>query len=114
MINFNIFFNRRKQWIEVYLHDVTPYKFERSGGGRWGYYDSYVERSIRSGKFGEIHLVSNRVRHDSVAHELGHALFDIVLSKGGSFSRQSEERIAILLDELTRGFWREYEKLDLN
>lgn len=112
MTSFNVYFNKRRQWIEIYLHDVSPETFERRGGGRWGFYDIFKERSIRKGKFGEIHLVKDRVRHDSVAHELGHALFDIVYTKGGSFNRLAEERIVTLLDELTRNFWREYEKLD--
>jgi hypothetical protein len=112
MMEFRLYFNRRKQFVDVYLHPVTPGTFERRGGGRWAYYSPCSERS-RVGLFGEIHIVESRVRPDVVSHELIHLLCDIMRSRGMAWTDRSEERIASVYDELVRSFWREYGKIDL-
>ncbi len=109
--DFRLYFNRRKQWVDVYLWDVHPDTFERWGGGRWGYYLAGSERT-RRGRFGEIHLVRSRVRADGVAHELVHVLADRMRVRNITWSTYTEERIAVWMDELTRSFWREYRKLE--
>lgn len=109
MENFRIYFDRRRRWVCVYLHDVAPQTFERRGGGRWAYFEPAAERG-RYGVLGELHFVSSRVRPDTVAHELIHVLADWMREKGMTFSERSEERIAVMYDELTRNFWREYGK----
>ena len=72
---FRVYFNRRRQYVSVFLHEVSPQTFHRRGGGRWGYYVPAEVRG-RIGKFGELHFVLDRVRPDVVAHELLHLLAD--------------------------------------
>lgn len=108
--SFKLFFNRRKQWVCVYLEDVHPETFKRNGGGRWGYYLQNGERG-RAGLFGEIHLVRSRVRSDGVSHELIHLLADYLRARGTAITVYNEERIAELFDNWTRQFWREYGKI---
>jgi hypothetical protein len=105
---FRVYFSRRRWYLAVYLEPVTPATFQRRGGGRWGWYLATDGRA-RKGQFGEIHLVESRVREDVVAHELAHVLFDWL---GGRpvLTDRFEERVCGLFDELTRHFWKEYEK----
>ena len=110
-IEFTFYFNRRRQWIDVTLHDVSPQTFVRRNGTRWGYYQSETLRNDRRGKFGEIHLVASRVTPDLAAHELFHLLADWLRCKGMTITPQNEERLAWLFDEMTRNFWREYGKV---
>lgn len=108
--SFVFYFNRRRQWVDVYLWDVHPNTFERWDAGRWGYYHAIREHG-RVGKFGELHFVASRVRHDSVAHELFHLFCDILFTRKQAVTERNEEQLAIVFDELTRNFWREYEKI---
>ena len=111
MPDFKLYFAKRQQWVDVYLHDVTPGTFDRRGGGRWAYYEPTSGRT-RSGLFGELHIVSSRVRVDVVAHELIHVLCDIMRLRGMNWTDRSEERIASLYDALVSAFWREYRKIE--
>src|SRR5512143_207951 len=106
---FRVYFNRRRQFVSVFLHEVSPQTFHRRGGGRWGYYLPAEERG-RRGKFGELHLVSDRVRPDVVAHELTHLLADRMRARGMTWCERTEEKSAEMMDELTRAFWREWHK----
>jgi hypothetical protein len=108
--SFRLFWNRRKQWVDVYLHDVHPNTFAGWDAGRWAYYQPNDERG-RCGKFGELHFVRIRVRADVVAHELIHLLADWLRSKGREINVYNEERIAMLFDGWTRSFWREWNKV---
>lgn len=114
--NFRMYFNRRRQWVDVYLHDVHPSTFQRRDGGRWAYL-TYDHPYRRKGKFGELHFVASRwrrLRLDTVAHELQHLTIRLFISRNGildnAMSADTEERICTLNDELTRAFWREYVK----
>ena len=107
--SFRVFFRKRKQFFDVYLHDTTPETFNRRGGGRWGYYLSRWEVS-NEGFFGEIHLVKSRVRVDVLSHELDHLRMDYIFSNSIVLSTRNEEWFCRFGDELTRNFWREYEK----
>jgi len=107
---FKIYFNKNKQWLEIYLHDIHPNTFERKGGGRWGYFDRTWDNP-RRGKFGEIHLVKSRVRDDLISHELLHAVFEWYFSRNLKITRRNEERICEFQDELVRKFYREYRKV---
>ena len=109
-MNFRVYFNNRRQWLEVVLHDVSPSTFKRWSGTPWGYYQAAAERKDRSGKFGEIHLVRERVRHDLAAHELFHVLADWLGCKNMQITSQNEERLAGLFDEMIRNFWRAFER----
>jgi len=110
LADFRIVFNRGKQFLDVYLYDVHPNTFANWGAGRWGYFIAKWENP-RIGFFGEIHLVKSRIREDLIVHELFHVLVEWAFAKGGSITRRNEERMAELLDELTRKFYREYKKI---
>lgn len=107
-----VFFNHRRQWLEVEFHDVSANTFQRRNGTRWGYFEAKYEHP-RRGFFGEIHLLVSRrrpIRQDTVAHELFHAHAEWMRSKNVALSVYNEERLATLMDELTRNFWKTYEK----
>lgn len=110
MRQFRFYFNNRRQWIDVTLYKVHPTTFERWGGGRWEYYQPETDRG-RGGLFGTMHFVADRVRSDVVAHCLIHLYGDIMRSRGKVWTAKNEETIALQFDELTRNFWREYNKL---
>lgn len=106
---FRFWFNRRKQWCDVYLDDVTPETFDRRKGGRWGWFRASWENP-RLGLFGEIHFVASRIREDVIVHELDHLRAEWMFAKGRKYSRYTEERWALFLDALMRSFLREYRK----
>ena len=107
---FRIIFNKKKQWLDIYLWEVHPTTFQNWGGGKWGYFIAKWENP-KQGFFGEVHLVKSRVREDLVTHELFHALVEWMWSNGITITRSNEERIVSLLDELVGKFYREYNKL---
>ena len=109
-MRFTVYFNSRRQWFIVELHDVTPNTFERRGGGRWGYYQPEAERQNRRGKFGEVHLVASRVRPDLVVHELHHLFIYWMRCKHIAITPINEERLVMRFDEMVRNFYREYER----
>jgi len=109
MESFRVYFRKRKQFFDVYLHFIHPNTFQRKGGGLWGYYQPYKERG-RFGLFGQIHLVRSRVRVDVVAHELDHLRCDWIFTNKIKLSTRNEEWFCKFGDELTRKFWREYDK----
>jgi hypothetical protein len=111
--DFRVFFNRNRQFFEVYLHDVHPNTFERRGGGRWGYF-LCGDDPPRFGKFGEIHLVKSRVRPDTVSHELDHLRMKWLFQRWIIVTPRNEEKFCTFGDELTRKFWREHERFQKN
>lgn len=111
MYDFKVYFNRRRQFFEVYLHKVHSRTFYRWGGGRWGYW-SNVRDNSRRGKFGEVHFVKSRLRFDTIVHELDHVRTDWMWSRGETITRKNEERYATFLDEITRRFIRELRKVE--
>jgi len=113
-VRFIFYFNKGRQWCEVFLHDVTPAKFYRYAKTRWGFYWGYNPakcRKIYKGFFGELHFVASRVTLDTVAHEIDHLRWDWIRARRIIPSPRNEERLACLLDEMTRNFWREYNKV---
>jgi len=109
--DFKVHFNRRRQYFEVYLHNVHPRTFKRRGGGVWAYWDN-VRDSPRRGKFGEVHFVRSRLRFDTIVHELDHIRTDWMWSRGETITRKNEERYATFLDEIVRRFIRELRRID--
>lgn len=107
--SFRVFFRKRRQFFNVYLHETTPETFQRKGGGRWGYFVPRWESS-RTGWFGDIHLVSSRVRVDVVQHELDHLRLEWIFSNEIVLSTRNEEWYCKFGDELIRNFYREYNK----
>jgi len=107
--SFTVYFRKRRQWFNVYLHETSPETFNRNGGGRWGYFVPRWEHSKR-GWFGDIHLVKSRVRVDLVAHELDHLRFEWIFGNEIMLSRRNEEWWCKFGDELIRNFYREYDK----
>lgn len=112
-MKFKVYFNRRKQWLDVYIKDVHPNTFERWDGGRWAYFVPAWE-SPRSGKFGEIGMVSSRVRTDSIVHEMFHVLCEWMWANRTAVTSGNEETLAAMLDELVRNFERQYKKESKN
>lgn len=110
MDKFNIYFNKKKQWIEVTLWDVHPNTFQQWKAGRWGYFLATYENP-KLGKFGEIHLVKSRVRPSLVIHELNHAWVEWMWSRGETITRKNEERLISFNDSLVDKFYKEYNKL---
>jgi hypothetical protein len=108
---FLIYFNKKKQWLKVTLWDVHPNTFDRWKAGRWGYFIAKWDNP-RIGFFGELHLVKSRVREDLVAHELFHALVEWMWANREPISNHNEERYATMFDEMTRGFYKEYKKIN--
>lgn len=106
---FRIYFNRRKQWLEIYVEDVSPETFKLKGGGRWGYFLPKWEKS-RKGFFGEVHLVRSRIRPDLVVHEMFHVVCEWLRARYVNLTARNEEDMAELLDELVRKFYKEHHK----
>jgi len=107
---FIIYFNKKRQWIIVYLDDVTPQTFNKRGGGHWGWFIAKWENP-KIGFFGEVHLVKSRVREDLVVHELDHVRTEWMWANGETITRKNEEKMTEFLDQLVGGFYREYKKL---
>lgn len=112
-MEFLVGFNKNKQFLKFVIHDVSQETFKRRGGGRWGYYIQSYPRNIKKGIFGEIHLVKKGIRVDTLVHELTHFLSDYLNSRGISLNPYSEERIAMMMDEIIRKFYIKYRKESL-
>lgn len=110
MEEFTIYFNKKKQWIVVYLWDVHPNTFANWKSGRWGYFIAKWENP-KIGFFGEVHLVKSRIREDLIVHEMFHVLCEVIWSRRDAITGRNEERYTSLLDELVRKFYREYRKI---
>ena len=109
--DFVITFRKKKQWINVYLWDVHPATFKNWGGGRWGYFSSEWENP-KKGLLGELHFVKSRInRIDLVVHEIEHARVEWMRANNITITKSNEEKMTILLDELVRKFYREYNKI---
>lgn len=108
--DFKFYFNRKKQFCEVFIHDVSNETFKRRGGGRWGYFLA-TRGNSRIGKIGELHFVKSRLRFDTIAHELFHLMVEFAWSNGEAIDRRNEERYATFLDEITRNFLKEFKKV---
>lgn len=113
MDDFQIRFNKNRQWIRVQVWDVHPTTFDNWGGGRWAYFEqqwTYNSGSPRVGYFGDLHLVKSGIREDTIAHEMFHVLCELVWARRDAITTYNEERYARILDELVRKFYRGYSK----
>ncbi len=108
-MEFVVYFNGKKQWIEVTLWEVHPNTFERWGSGRWGYWQA-TWTNPKSGKFGEMHFVQSRIRFDTIAHEVFHAVMEWAWANR-SFTPYTEERLAEMTDRLCRGIVKNIRKI---
>lgn len=106
---FRVYFNRRKQWLEVELWDVHPNTFEKWGAGRWAYFQADWEYPDR-GKFGELHFVRSRIRFDVIGHELFHVMAEWIHANRTGITSNNEERLASLFDEMCRKLEKELRK----
>lgn len=109
--DFKFYFNKNKQFCEVFLHDVSDETFKRQGGGRWGYFLPTWE-NYRLGKFGELHFVKGKLCFDTISHEIFHLHAEWVWSGGDVVTRKNEEKYATFFDELTRKFIRALRKAE--
>lgn len=110
---FLIYFNRKKQFVKVFLWDVHPNTFQNWDAGRWGYFLATYENP-KKGLFGEVHFVdsaSRKLREDTVVHELDHLRTEWMWANGETITRKNEERMTEFLDQLVGRFYREYRKL---
>lgn len=110
--DFRVFFRKKSQYFDVYLWDVHPTTFSNWKAGRWGYFVATWEHPKRE-KFGEIHLVhskSRTIRIDTVSHELDHLRQEWLWANRVAVGGRNEEWFCRFGDELTRKFWREYDK----
>ena len=96
-----IYFNDNKQWLEFHIWTHSLKEFMEVNDA-YAYYVNEVSRYKTKGCFGHIHL--GEVTHELVAHELVHFQADYLNSRGGI----SEEKMAMLVGDITGKFWREY------
>lgn len=108
--NFKIYFSNKRQWINIFMHDVHPTTFANWGAGRWAFFVAKWTNP-KLGLFGEIHFVKSRIREATVVHELDHARTEYMYANGFTITRQNEERMAIFIDSLVDGFYRKYNKM---
>ena len=109
--DFKFLFNKKRQFCEVYLWDIHPNTFSNWNAGRWAYFEATYD-SPRSGRFGELHFVKNRLRYDVVNHELFHLFAEWVWAGGDTVTRRNEEKYATFFDEISRRFIQELRKFD--
>lgn len=109
--DFRIYFNYRKQWADAFLWEVHPTTFANWGNGRWAYFETKWEHP-KQGFFGELHFVKNRLRIDTIVHELDHLRTEWMWINGETITRKNEERMADFLDTLVRNFIRELRKIN--
>lgn len=108
---FKFFFNKGRQYVEVFLWDVHPNTFERWKGGRWGYFIATYDNS-KDGKFGELHFVKSRLRFDVVYHEVRHVCVEWMWANGETVTRKNEERLISFEDKIANSFRRALEKAE--
>lgn len=108
--DFQVFLNRKKQWVNVYLWDVHPNTFEKWQGGRWGYFIAKWD-DPKKGWFGDVHFVKSRVRNDVVTHEFAHVWIEWILSNRIGLSVSNEERLVSMLDNMVGQFDRKMRKV---
>lgn len=109
--DFVFYFNKKKQWVRVFLWDVHPTTFKSWGGGRWGYFQATYD-SPKSGEFGELHFVKSRLRFDVVYHELRHLCTEWMWANGETITRKNEERIISFEDKIANSFRRTLKKAE--
>lgn len=102
--SFRLYFNKRKQWVDVYISDNSR-KFMLSQKC-YAYYQGARERKSRRGLFGELHF--SRVGSGLVAHELLHLQFDWMRARKTNVTMDNEEKLVSMYGELVRNFWRLY------
>jgi hypothetical protein len=107
---FKVFFNKKRQFLEVELWDVHPTTFYRWKAGRWGYFEATWDNP-KSGKFGELHFVLGNLRFDTVSHEVFHVIVEYLHANRDNITTKNEEKYADLTDELNRKIVREVRKL---
>jgi len=109
---FRVYFNGRKQYVLVFVAN-DPARFKRKNKCHAWYIGEEV-RHQRSGLFGRIYLSEanySPLGHELVAHEIQHLIFDWVMCRSGmTFSTTNEERLATMTGEVSRNFWRGYQK----
>lgn len=107
---FRFYFNKKKQWIDVYLWDVHPTTFSNWKMGRWGCFNPKWEVP-GNGYFGELHFVKSRAdREDLINHELLHAWIEWIWANRTAITNRNEETLVALFDEMTRNFYKEHRK----
>lgn len=108
---FRIYFSGNWQWVDVYLWDVHPTTFVRWDGGRWGYFEKKWEHP-RKGLFGEMHFVRDRLRIDTISHEIDHLRLEWIWANRTAFTSRNEERLIAFKDIILWRFLKKLSKLE--
>jgi hypothetical protein len=99
---FTFYFDKANSlWIDVYLYDVHPNTFASWKAGRWAYWEA--ESFCRSGLFGSLHFIRDRLRVDTISHELDHVRQEWLWGNRGAWTGRNEESTIEIKDRL---FWR--------
>lgn len=108
--DFVFLFNKRRQWCKVYLWDVHPNTFNNWQGGRWGYFEKkYYHPAV--GHFGDFHFVKDRLRIDTIYHELDHMRTEWIYANRLGWSTYTEEKFIAFMDAAAWSFLRELSKI---
>jgi len=109
---FRVFFNERKQWVDVFIAD-SPARFKRRNDCH-AYYLGAQCRKQRRGLFGFIHLSQmddTPLSIELMAHEIQHMIFDWWLCRKGNYlTAQNEEFIATITGQFSRAFWAKWKR----
>ena len=100
-MRYEIKFNNYRQSVIFVIHDIPLRQFRRINKC-YAYYIAAEVRYKTKGCFGHIRL--GEVTHELVAHEMVHFQADYLNSRGGL----SEERMALIVGDITGKFWKEY------
>jgi hypothetical protein len=101
--SFRVYFNNKKSWVDVYLYDVHPDTFAGWGAGRWAYWQ---EEGCKTGLFGTLHFIKNRLRIDTVTHEISHLRQAWLRANLNAWTGRNEESVIEFGDRLLWGFLR--------
>jgi len=107
--SFTVYFNDEKQWIDVYLEDVSQEQFRENGGGDWGYFLATWEHP-EHGEFGVLHFVKSILSNETIVHEVFHAVVELARSRGETINEDNEEDYACVAHELFGKIQRELRK----
>lgn len=108
---FHLHFNRKRQWVAVYLWDVHPNTFERWDAGRWGYWLAEWT-NCRSGHFGSLHFIRSRLRIDTISHEIDHWRQEWLWANRNAWTGRNEESCIEIKDRLLWRFLKELAKVE--
>ena len=109
--DFKVYFNKKRQWAEVFLWSVHPNTFQNWQSGRWGYWIAEYTNPLW-GKFGSLHFVKSRLRTDTISHEIDHMRAEWVWINRNAWTGKNEEKLIEFKDDVYWRFLRELCKVE--